>query len=60
MIYSSPGPQLVHVPVIPKEEKITPQWLGREAVDDFSSGKLSSVAVPYTKTNPTNFMSSAH
>jgi len=30
---------------IPKEEKITPQRLGREAVNDFVAGESSSLAV---------------
>jgi len=46
MVYSTSSPehQFVCVSGIFKEEKVTPQRLGREAVDDFSSGKMSSVA----------------
>jgi len=36
MVYSSPEPQFVCVSAILKEEKITLQQLGREAVNDIS------------------------
>ena len=46
IIYSWFEPQFVRVSPILEEEKTTPRWFGLEAVDDFSAGKLSSVAVP--------------
>jgi len=45
MVYSSLEPQFVCVATILKKEKITPQRLGREVVDDFLYGKSSSVAI---------------
>jgi len=46
MVYSSQEPQFSRVSAILKEEKITLQRFSREAVDDFSSEKPSSVAIP--------------
>jgi len=47
MVYSSPEPQFMCASAILKEEKITLQGLGLEAVDDYLSLKTGySVAVP--------------
>ena len=43
MVYSSSEHQFVGAMAISKEEKTTPWWLIREAVDDFSNGQSSSV-----------------
>ena len=43
MVYSSPEPQFMCASAILKEEKITLQGLGLEAVDDYLSGKPATV-----------------
>jgi len=50
MDYSSPEPQFLWISAIIKEDKITPQWLGGEAVDDSHAEKSSSVVIPIDLT----------
>jgi len=50
MVYSDPEPQFIRVSAILIEEKITPQWLGHETVDDFSES--NRLVWQYHNTTP--------